>query len=46
MDYQGNPNKSREEKKPEKQIEKVVTGEVIQKPKSIGRKFKDVFLWW
>jgi len=43
MDYQGNPNKAKEEK-PAKQIEKVVTGEVIQKPKSIGRKFKDIFL--
>jgi len=42
MDYQGNPNKDKE-KKPEKQIEKVVTGEVIQKPRSIGRKFKDIF---
>jgi hypothetical protein len=43
MEYQGNTDKSREEKKPEKQIEKVVTGEVVQKPKTIGRKFKDVF---
>lgn len=42
MDYQGNPNKDKE-KKPEKQIEKVVTGEAVQKPKSIGRKFKDIF---
>jgi hypothetical protein len=44
MDYQGNPDKNRDkEKKPVKQIEKVVTGEAVQKPKSIGRKFKDVF---
>jgi hypothetical protein len=43
MDYQGNTDKSREQKKPEKQIEKVVTGEVVQKPKTIGRKFKDIF---
>ncbi|MET0786303.1 MAG: hypothetical protein ABWY25_06315 [Paenisporosarcina sp.] len=43
MDYQGNPNKPKEPK-PDKQIEKVVTGEVIQKPKGIGRKFRDVFL--
>jgi hypothetical protein len=42
MDYQGNPNKDKE-KKPAKQIEKVVTGEAVQKPKSIGRKFKDIF---
>ena len=43
MDYQGNPNKDKEPK-PEKVIVKVVTGEVIQKPRSIGRKFKDIFL--
>lgn len=43
MDYQGNTDKSKEEKKPEKQIEKVVTGEVVQKPKTIGRKFKEIF---
>jgi hypothetical protein len=42
MDYQGNPNK-KQDNKPEKKIEKVVTGEVITKPKSIGRKFKDIF---
>jgi hypothetical protein len=30
--------------KSEKNIEKVVVGEVIQKPKGIGRKFKEVFL--
>lgn len=46
MDYAGNPNKDKEEKdkRPEKNIEKVVTGEVIQKPKSIGSKFKHIFL--
>jgi hypothetical protein len=47
MDYQSNSRKSREENplnRPEKQIVKVVTGDVVQKPKSIGRKFKDVFL--
>jgi hypothetical protein len=45
MDYQGNPNKDKENKqaRPAKQIEKVVTGEAVQKPKSIGRKFKDIF---
>jgi hypothetical protein len=42
MDYQGNPNKEKNIR-PEKQIEKVVTGEAIQKPKSIGRKFKEIF---
>lgn len=43
VDYQGNTNKGKEPK-PEKVIEKVVTGEVIQKPKSLGRRFKTVFL--
>lgn len=43
MDYQGNTDKSKDENKPEKQIEKVVTGEVVQKPKTIGRKFKEIF---
>lgn len=49
MDYQGNAKKERAkiervEKKTEKNIKKVVTGEVIQKPKGVGRKFKDIFL--
>ena len=45
MDYVGNTDKSKEvERKPEKVIEKVVTGEVIQKKKGIGRKFKEIFL--
>ena len=45
MDYQGNADKNKEkDKKPEKNIEKVVTGEVIQKPVTIGRKFKNIFL--
>lgn len=49
-DYQNNPRKEREgktEKQPKPEeivIEKVVIGEVIQKPKGIGRKFKEVFL--
>ena len=45
MDYQSNSRKSKEDfvKKEKPQLEKVVTGEVIQKPKSIGRKFKDIF---
>lgn len=48
MDYAGNTRKEREKSekkvKPEKEkIEKVVSGEVVQKPKSLGRKFKDVF---
>jgi len=44
MDYTGNSNKGKETgNPPEKKIEKVVTGEVIQRPRSVGRKFKDVF---
>jgi hypothetical protein len=45
LDYQGNAKKQKEGRpeKPEKQIEKVITGEVVQKPKSIGHKFKDIF---
>lgn len=43
MDYRGNTDKGREEK-PDKQLEKVITGEVIQRPKGVGRKFKDIFL--
>jgi hypothetical protein len=47
MDYAGNTRKDREksEKKelPDKKIEKVVTGEVVQKPKGPGRKFKEIF---
>jgi hypothetical protein len=44
MDYTGNTNKDRDKEKiPEKKIEKVVTGEVINKPKPVGRKFKDIF---
>jgi hypothetical protein len=48
MDYQGNSRKSKDEaladKIPAKQLEKVVTSEVVQKPKSLGSKFKTVFL--
>ncbi len=48
MDYQGNTRKDREKSekkdKPEKVVvEKVVVGEVIQRPKSIGWKFKNIF---
>jgi hypothetical protein len=47
LDYQGNSRKDREkqdkEKPEEKKIEKVVTGEVVQKSKGIGRKFKSIF---
>lgn len=43
--YQGNSNKDKKPKsgEPAKKIEKVVTGEVVQKQKGVGRKFKEVF---
>ncbi|MET0785759.1 MAG: hypothetical protein ABWY25_03560 [Paenisporosarcina sp.] len=40
-DYQGNSDKSK--KLQSKNVEKVIVGEVIQRPKPIGRKFKDIF---
>lgn len=47
MDYQSNShkNKAQGEKpsKEDKKIEKIVTGEVVEKKKNIGRKFKDIF---
>ena len=45
MDYQSNSKKSKDDfvKKDKPEIEKVVTGEVIQEEKSIGRKFKEIF---
>lgn len=46
MDYQGNSNKDKENRRPkreDKQIEKVVTGEVIMKKKSVGKKFREIF---
>ncbi len=44
MDYQGNAKKNKPEPKPDKNIEKVVVGEVIVQKKSLGRKFKDLFI--
>jgi len=48
MDYQGNSKKQSEKTEqpegiPEKKIEKVVSGDVIQKKKPLGRRFKDIF---
>lgn len=46
-DYASNSDKNKAPLRPDKtdkQIEKVVTVEVIQKPKPLGRKFKDIFL--
>ncbi|MET0466309.1 MAG: hypothetical protein ABW007_24335 [Chitinophagaceae bacterium] len=42
MDYQGNSDKEKAAKG-DKQIVKVVTGEVSLKPESVGRKFKKIF---
>lgn len=42
MDYQGNTDKEKDAKG-DKRIVKVVTGEVIRKPESLGRKFRNVF---
>lgn len=44
-DYTSNSNKDKEEKKKEtkKDVAKVITGEVVQKPKGVGHKFKEVF---
>jgi len=42
MDYSGNSDKSKEPV-PAKKIEKVVTGEVLDKEPGLGRKFKNVF---
>ena len=46
QDYQSNSNKDKEKKtsKPEKTVEKVVVGEVVVQKKSVGRKFKDIFI--
>ena len=43
VDYHGNTRREKDEQKKEKNIEKVVTGEVVRKPKGIARKFKGVF---
>lgn len=42
MDYSSNSDKSKEPR-PEKNLEKVVTGEVVEKEIGLGRKFKNVF---
>lgn len=46
MDYASNAKKDKvvPEEKPDKNIERVTTGEVIVKKKGIGAKFKDVFV--
>ena len=48
MDYQANSHKSKapvpSEPREPKVVEKVVTGEVVTRKKSLGRKFKDLFI--
>lgn len=46
MDYQSNSKKDRLElgSKPEKKIERVVTSEVLVQKKSLGRKFRELFI--
>lgn len=45
-DYAGNSHKQKkaEEPKPEKNIERVTTGEVVVKKKTVGSKFRDIFI--
>lgn len=43
MDFPPNSDKSKAEKRPEKSVEKVVTGVVIQKPKTVTEKFRGIF---
>lgn len=45
MDYQGNSNKEKDAKNnpPKKELEKVVSGEVVMKPKALGGRFKSIF---
>lgn len=42
MDFPSNANKDKDPTA--KKVEKVVSGEVVQRKKSVGRRFKDVFL--
>lgn len=45
QDYQGNSNKTKEtkDKPPKKDLGKVVTGDVIVKPKTVGSRFRNIF---
>ena len=42
MDYKGNADKAKEPK-PEKKIVKVITGEVVRKPKPVAKRMRDTF---
>jgi hypothetical protein len=47
VDYQGNSNKGKEtadnKEEPKKNLEKVITGDVVSRKKGIGARFKEVF---
>lgn len=43
MDYQSNSKKSKQDKPPEKKVERVVTGEVVVKQPSVSTRFKNIF---
>jgi hypothetical protein len=45
MDYAGNSKKEKEESsKPDKKIERVITTDVVVQKRSLGRKFRDLFI--
>jgi hypothetical protein len=46
LDYQGNSRKERDRQatNPEKKVERIVDAEVVSQPKSLTRKFKDIFV--
>lgn len=44
MDYQSNSKRDKKEPKPEKHIERVIKSEVLVQKKTMGRKFKDLFI--
>ena len=44
MDYKGNSNKDKDPKTPKKEIQKVISTDVAVQKKSLGTKFKDLFI--
>ena len=44
MDYPSNSKMNKPEPEPERKIEKVITGEVVRKKQSLGKRFKDIFI--
>jgi hypothetical protein len=43
-DYAANSRKSKEIQSPKKEVQRVVTGEVVVQPKPLGRKFRELFI--